>query len=127
MWEKLSGQTVGTAPQGADELPHVLVAHGDNSASISIARTGKNLTMRHMGRTHGVALSWLSGEIREKRCELGYIKTSDMAADIFTKFHPREKKETWRQMCGIICVFGPDEWDKKLGTCGIGHATAMEG
>ena len=82
--------------------------------------------MRHMGRTHGVALSWLSGEIREKRCELGYIKTSDMAADIFTKFYPREKKETWRQMCGIICVFGPDDWDKKLGTCGIGHATAME-
>ena len=42
MWEKLSGQTVGTAPQGANKLPHVLVAHGDNSASISIARTGKN-------------------------------------------------------------------------------------
>ena len=82
--------------------------------------------MRHKGSTHGVALSWRSGEIREKRFELGSINTSDMAVDIFTKFYPREKKETWRQMCGVVCVYGPDDWDKKLGVCGIGQAAAME-
>ena len=90
MWERLSGQKQGESDPTGTKLPHTLLVHGDNSASISIAKSGKNPTMRHMGRTHGVSLSWISNEIKCKRLDLGYINTGDMAADIFTKFYTKE-------------------------------------
>ena len=90
MWERLSGQRQGESDTTGTRLPHTLLVHGDNSASISIAKSGKNPTMRHMGRTHGVSLSWISNEIKCKRFDLGYIHASDMATDIFTKFYTKE-------------------------------------
>ena len=91
--------------------------HGDNSASISIARTGKNPTMRHMGRTHGVSLFWLTGEIRDGRLDLVYIVTTNMAADIFTMFYPPCNKENWKQVCTLIRAQGQSLQDQATGRC----------
>ena len=126
MWESVSGQTGDTPAASSNELPHTLHMHGDNSASISIARTGKNPTMRHMGRTHGVSLSWLTGELRDGRLDLGYIVTTSMTADIFTKFYPSCKKEIWKQVCTLISVHKGEDWKKYFGSAGVGHKTAME-
>ena len=108
-----------------NELAHTLHMHGDNSASISVAKTGKNPTMRHMGRTHGVSLSWLTDEIKQGRLDLGYIKTDRMAADIFTKFYPKAKKETWKKMCMLVSIHKDSEFRHYFGTAGVGHETAM--
>ena len=35
------------------------VFHKDNAAMICIYRSGKNPTMRHIGRTHRISASWL--------------------------------------------------------------------
>ena len=70
--------------------------------------------MRHMGRTHGVSLSWLNEEIREKRIDLGYIETEGMAADIFTKFYPCRKREGWTPHMQLIIVLSDEETDRLL-------------
>ena len=36
-----------------------LFVHGDNQAMIQVVKTGKNPTMRYLGRTHGVSIPWL--------------------------------------------------------------------
>ena len=33
--------------------------HEDNQAAIRVCSTGRNPTMRHLGRMHGVQISWL--------------------------------------------------------------------
>ena len=32
--------------------------HGDNEAILQVCRTGRNPTMRHLGRTHGISITW---------------------------------------------------------------------
>ena len=68
---------------------------------IQVCRTGRNPTMRHLGRTHGISIQWLHDETTKDTCELHYIETSSMAADIFTKFFPQSKASTWTEarMC----------------------------
>eukprot|EP00971_Amphidinium_carterae_P176385 3497255-Amphidinium_carterae.1 len=36
-----------------------IVLEEDNEATISIPKSGKNPTMRHLGRTHRVSVAWL--------------------------------------------------------------------
>ena len=45
-----------------------------------------------MGRTFGVSLAWLNSELRAGKYVIGYINTKQMAADIFTKFYPKNKR-----------------------------------
>jgi hypothetical protein len=47
LWDRLLGRKV------------VLQFHEDNQAMIKVCTTGKNVVMRHLGRTHRVAVSWL--------------------------------------------------------------------
>ena len=82
--------------------------------------------MRHMGRTHGVSLTWITNELKEKRCELGYIKTKYMAADIFTKFYPKDKKDIWASVRQLIGVFTPDEVNLRMETSGVVYIIATE-
>jgi len=77
--------------------------------------------MRHMGRTHGVNLAMLNNDSKLRSFVLAYIVTTEMAADIFTKFYPKSKKETWRQMCDLVCVCLVQGVGRK---CGGKQATA---
>ena len=72
--------------QASNPLAHTLHFHGDNAAMVSVLKSGRNPTMRHLGRTHGVSLTWLKDAIDSGRVDLGYIETDKMAADISTKF-----------------------------------------
>ena len=67
----------------------VLCIHGDNEVMIQVCRSGRNPTMRHMGRTHGISCTWLHDETSKPTIDLRYIVTADMAADIFTMFSRR--------------------------------------
>ena len=114
------------APSAANPLPETPIAHGDNSASISIVKSGRNPTMRHMGRTHGVSVAGLNGQLRAGKFSLGYIKTEWMAADIFTKFYPTRSKHTWAKVIELIGIFPGPDCLVKAGTGGIGHAAAVD-
>ena len=47
----------------------------DNQAMIRVCETGKNPTMRHIGRTHGVSVAWLFERFQEDENHIGYCDT----------------------------------------------------
>ena len=71
----------------------------DNEAVIKMIIKGRSPTMRHVSRTHRVALDWLSDRINlDSKIQIKYIDTKNQLADIW-------KKEISHVMSGIIlCV-----------------------
>ena len=90
-------------------LPHHpgLVVHEDNQAMIKIVETGRNPTMRYIGRTHGVSVGWLHETFKGDDLTLAYEITSRMCADIYTKAFTDAEK--WRLACWLINVCDPKE------------------
>jgi hypothetical protein len=78
----------------------VLVVHDDNSAMIQVCRTGKNPTMRHLGRTHRVSVQWLHERFKDPCYHLVYEETNSMRADIFTKGFADQAK--WSHALSLI-------------------------
>jgi len=120
------GKESSVASGAADPAPHPLIFHGDNEAMIQVCRSGRNPTMRHLGRTHGISITWLHDETTKPTCTLRYIETSRMAADIFTKFFPHRKKDTWDQVRKLINVLSPDERKQMVGSPGEGWLDIQE-
>jgi len=69
----------------------------DNSAPIRVMETGKNPTMSHMGRTHGVSVMFLHECLTNGIMEVRHCDTTLMAADIFTKAFLSNEK--WFRAC----------------------------
>ena len=44
-----------------------------------------------------------------------YIETDKQAADIFTKFYTKIKKDLWRSMCDIIGVYDGSSYESQWG------------
>ena len=62
----------------------------DNEAAIKMIVKGRSPTMRHVSRTHRVALDWLFDRINlDAKIRIKYIDTKNQLADILTKrkFH----------------------------------------
>ena len=57
----------------------------DNETTCAIIKSGKNPSMRHISRTHGVNIGWLHDLYRRQLFGLTYSRTEAMCADIFTK------------------------------------------
>ena len=58
----------------------------DNEAVIKMIIKGRSLTMRHVSRTHRVALDWLFDRINlDPKIQIKYIDTKNQRADILTK------------------------------------------
>jgi hypothetical protein len=75
----------------------------DNSAVIQIMTTGRNPTIRYMGRTHKVDLSFLHEVASGPCCSLRHCHTDLMAADIFTKPFLVDAKWTHaRMLIGVV-------------------------
>ena len=72
---------------------------------IRVCQTGKNPAMRHIGRTHGVSVAWLSERFQEEEYELSYCDTSDRAANIYTKAFADPGK--WQHACELVGVIDP--------------------
>ena len=64
----------------------------DNQATIRMLESGKNPTLRHLGRTHKVDLAWLFEAFKGERYDLRYCTTEEQAADIFTKHFSNPEK-----------------------------------
>ena len=77
----------------------------DNEAVTKMIITGRSPTMRHVSRTHRVALDWLFDRINlDPKIQIKYIDTKKELADILTKGN-----------------FTRDEWNHLLNLFNIGH------
>ena len=83
----------------------LLYVFEDNEAVIKMIIKGRSLTMRHVLRTHRVALDWLFDRINlDSKIKIKYIDTKNQLADIFTKGN-----------------FTRDEWNHLLSLFNISH------
>ena len=103
-------------------LPHApgLHVHEDNQAMIRVVQTGKNPTMRYIGRTHGVSVAWLHEIFQKPELSLAYEVSARMCADIFTKGFTEADKLLL--VCKLICVIDPVELRELAKQVGEFHA-----
>ena len=77
----------------------------DNEAVIKMIMKGRSPTMRHVSRTHRVALDWLFDRINlDPKIQIKYIDTKNQLEDISTKGN-----------------FTRDEWNHLLTLFNISH------
>ena len=83
----------------------LLYVFEDNEAVIKMIIKGRSPTMRHVSRTHRVALDWLFDRINlDSKIQIKYIDTKNQLADILTKGN-----------------FTRDEWNHLLTLFNISH------
>ena len=83
----------------------LLYVFEDNEAVLKMIIKGRSPTMRHVSRTHRVALDWLFDRINlDSKIQLKYIDTKNQLADILTKGN-----------------FTRDEWNHLLTLFNISH------
>ena len=73
---------------------------------ISVVRSGKNPTMRHLERSHGVAVTWMHDMFERDYMHLAYEVTDRVAADICTKAFSDFRK--WKHACMQIGLLEPE-------------------
>ena len=82
------------------------VFYDDNQTMIGVVRTGKNPTMRHLERSHGVCIAWMHEVFQEGYVGLAYEVTAKMAADVHTKAF--KDGISWVHACQLINIFPPE-------------------
>ena len=79
----------------------LLYVFEDNEAVIKLTIKGWSPTMRHVSRTHRVALDWLFDRINlDSKIQIKYIDTKNQLADIFTKGN--FTRDEWNH---LLCLF----------------------
>ena len=79
----------------------LLYAFEDNEAVIKMIIKGRSPTMRHVSRTHRVALDWLFDRINlDPKIQIKYIDTINQLADIQTKGN--FTRDEWNH---LLCLF----------------------
>ena len=88
----------------------LLYVFEDNEAVIKMIMKGRSPTMRHVSRTHRVALDWLFDRINlDPKIKIKYIDTKNQLADMLTKGN-----------------FTRDEWTHHLCLFNISHFSSAE-
>ena len=79
----------------------LLYVFEDNEAVIKMIMKGRSPTMRHVSRTHRVALDWLFDRINlDPKIQIKYIDTKTQLADILTKGN--FTRDEWNH---LLCLF----------------------
>ena len=79
----------------------LLYVFEDNEAAIKMIMKGRSPTMRHVSRTHRVALDWLFDRINlDPKIQIKYIDTKNQLADILTKGN--FTRDEWNH---LLCLF----------------------
>ena len=79
---------IDSVPSNVQSASHgaLLYVFEDNEAVIKMIMKGRSPTMRHVSRTHRVALDWLFDRINlDPKIQIKYIDTKNQLADILTK------------------------------------------
>ena len=86
-----------------------VVFHDDYESMLKVCKTGKNPTVRHLLRTHGVSVAWLKEQFDTGSYDLRYVPSALQAADIYTKGF--DSAEKWTANCRLISLYSPAEAD----------------
>ena len=79
----------------------LLYVFEDNEAVIKMIIKGRSPTMRHVSRTHRVALDWLFDRINlDPKIQIKYIDTKNQLADVLTKGN--FTRDAWNL---LLCLF----------------------
>ena len=79
----------------------LLYVFDDNEAVIEMIIKGRSPTIRHVSRTHRVALDWLFDRINlDPKIQIKYIDTKNQLADILTKGN--FTRDEWNH---VLCLF----------------------
>ena len=79
----------------------LLYVFEDNEAVIKMIIKGRSPTMRHVSRTHRVALDWLFDRINlDTKIQIKYMDTKNQLADILTK--GSFTRDKWNH---LLCLF----------------------
>ena len=95
-----------------------LFGHADNQAMMRVVATGKNPSLRYIGRTHGTDVAWLHETHNGKCIRLAYEVSSNIAADIHTKSFT--DAVGWTHALQLANTFDPAELVEASGSC-IAH------
>ena len=80
----------------------LLYVFEDHEAVIKIVIKGRSPTMRHVSRTHRVALDWLFDRINlDPKIQIKYVDTKNQLADILTMGN--FTRHEWNH---LLCLFG---------------------
>ena len=83
----------------------LLYVFEDNEAVIKMIIKGRSPTMRHVSRTHRVALDWLFDRINlDSKIQIKYIDTKNQLADILTKGSPTRDERNLCCACLILAI-----------------------
>jgi SpoU rRNA methylase family enzyme len=87
------------------------VFHEDNLAMIRVFETGKNPSMKHVGRCHGINVQFTHEMLRLKETkdpiDLLYADSLLMCADIYNKQF--DAKEKWERAIRFINAVDPNK------------------
>ena len=88
-----------------------LLFHDDNQGMIGVVRSGRNPTMRHLERTHGISIASMHEHFQKDHFVLIYEITAEMAADIHTKGF--KNPMAWKKACMLINLLEPQDLQSK--------------
>ena len=81
----------------------LLYVFEDNEAVIKMIMKGRSPTMRHVSRTHRVALDWLFDRINlDSKIQVKYIDTKNQLADILTKGNIT--RDEWNHLLNLFHI-----------------------
>ena len=81
----------------------LLYVFEDNEAVIKMIIKGRSPTMRHVSRTHRVALDWLFDRINlDSKIQIKYIDTKNQLADILTKGN--FTRDEWKHLLSLFNI-----------------------
>ena len=82
--------------------------------------------MTHLGRVHGIQISWIAQECAKVYVASGYMLSDKMAANIHTKAFPEERREEWVRHRQTINVFNMTEDVRLIGRPGHGFVNLQD-
>ena len=109
-------ENIDSVPSNVQSARHeaLLYVFEDNEAVIKMVIKGRSPTLRHVSRTHRVALDWLFDRIDlDRRIQIKHIDTKNQLAGILTKGS-----------------FSRDEWNQRVSRCipvAISEAFSLSG
>ena len=81
----------------------ILYVFEDNEVVMKIIMKGRSPTMRHVSRTHRVALDWLFDRINlDPKIHIKYIDTKNQLADILTKGN--FTRDEWKHLLTLFFI-----------------------
>ena len=108
-----------TTHSGPSAMLYVFV---DNEAVIKMIIKGRSSTMRHVSRSHWVALDWLFDWINlDPKIQIKYIDTRNQLADILTKGN--FTRDGWNH---LLCLFNISHFSSTACTAAMGKRAQQD-